>query len=118
MSISFSVHELNPHMQKSPIYVIGTLWMDEKGVWLLDRDDLPAVEIVDGEACEQLRAKLAPARDALYECLIYTWLVGQPQQWALDRLYWIHLQELESCDYSWPIQIPIRQVPPEYETAH
>lgn len=117
MSISFSVDELNPHMRGSPIYVIGTLWMDPQGIWLLDQDDLPAVEIIDTQACQQLRARLAPAKDALYKCLLYAWLTGQPQQWTLADLYWIDLRELDSPEHHWPIQLPIRPVPPEYDSA-
>ncbi len=115
MSISFSVHELNQHMQKLPIYLVGILWMDPQGVWLLDHNDVPTVEIIDAEACQQLRTKLAPAKDYLCECLIFAWLTGQAKQWALERVYWISLRELNASIGDWPVNIQVCQVPPEYD---
>jgi len=127
MSISFSVHELNLHMTQHPICVIGTLWLDAQGVWLLGKDDLPAVEISDDLAIAQMRAKVAPARDFLGECLLFAWLKTHPShgaptqahapQWALEKLYWFCLGELEPERPVWSETIHLRELPPEYDSA-
>jgi hypothetical protein len=127
MSISFSVHEFNRHMLQHPICVIGTIWLDAQGVWLLGDDDLPAVEISDDLACEQMRAKVAPAHDFLGECLLFAWLKThssqvaptqeQAPQWVLEKLYWFCIGELEPERPVWSETIQLRDIPPEYDYA-
>lgn len=117
MSISFSVHELHPAMQKSPICLIGTLWLDSQGIWLLNQADVPTVEIADIEASQQIRTHLSPVGDYLGQCLIYGWLTQQAKNWALERIYWVYLGELGASPAEWSLKIQVREVPPQYDAA-
>lgn len=114
MSISFSVHEFNARMQAAPIYVVGTLWLDAQGLWLLGSDDLPAVEIVDPLLTEALRRLIAPAEDYLARILLYGWLRSCASGWQLSELYEADLKPLDDQRHVWPVHIPLRKIPEIY----